>query len=77
MKGYRRINIDGEEWGYRVGKQFLVLRNPRGQRMPVGLNLASGMSWSSVEQAQAKRYFHLLPSQVEVCIRALKSDFRP
>jgi len=32
MKGYRSIHIDGEEWNWRAGKQFLTVKSPNGER---------------------------------------------
>lgn len=68
---WRKIEVDGVLHKYYVGQGNAVIENTvTGKKQIVGLDKITGMSWDTIERAQDKRYFSVLPKQIASYIRA-------
>lgn len=54
MKGERYLSVDGESWGYRVGKQNTVIVRPNDTKIIVGNHALTGTDPSTFERGQRK-----------------------
>ena len=47
-----RIHIDGEEWTYRVGRSYVVIKSPENKRFNVRPTDMTGVSSDDMDDAQ-------------------------
>ena len=71
MKGYRSIHIDGEEWNWRAGKQFLTVKSPKGERRNFPLTEVLGMNWVGIEDDKPP----VTPAIVKAKLTLWKDEF--
>lgn len=64
-KGYRRITVGGVDYEYKVGRAYVDIRPPEGERMTPTLAEVTGLTWDEIERGKWKRYFSVTPQQVK------------
>jgi hypothetical protein len=65
---WRKIVVDGVEWKYRIGKSNVAFRT-EGRTSTAPFTEVTQMSWTDIERAQWKRYFHITPKQIASWLR--------
>lgn len=67
MKGERRLDIDGERWGWRMGSGYVVVVGPKGSKAIVS-DFAVSRSWEAHDRSE--EIVPVTPGRVEEYIRA-------
>lgn len=72
LSGFRKLIIDGQVWGFRVGSGTAVLAGPDGKKRPVDLSVLTGRSHAILERGRYKRTSDgaVTPGMVVAYIRA-------
>jgi hypothetical protein len=65
MGKYKTLHIKDELWKYKVGRQYIPIYGPQGQKYCPSCNEVSGLDW---ERAQWKGYAKMKPSMVKAWI---------
>jgi hypothetical protein len=55
--GFRKLVLASGVWCYRVGKGFIAIFSPTGQKYVTNQSEVSGMSWSDLERGYWKKWF--------------------
>lgn len=64
--GYRKINVNGEEWRWKVGWSNVSIRGPNNQSFAPFKDELSEIQ--DVERAEWKGYFHITPAHIRAFI---------
>lgn len=67
----RTVHIDGKEFKYNIGSQYINIWTPDGKRHNVDLAYFFDISWNDIERARWKGCFNITPSDVKFKIRDL------
>ena len=52
----RRVHIDDQVWRYRVGRSYISIWSPEGQRTTTDESAVTGIDYASLERAYWKGY---------------------
>ena len=62
---FRRINVDGIEWRYHVGKSHVVANRVDGKsKRVISFAALTGLSWDDIERGIHKRWFSIPPEAI-------------
>ena len=53
----RKIHINGDEYSYKIGKQFIQIFPPSGIKIIINQSEVSGMTWVGLERGYWKKWF--------------------
>jgi hypothetical protein len=60
----KKIHTDEGVYQYQVGRQNVLLFDPKGTKSVIPLSDISGLSWDQIERGKWKRWFSVTPSMV-------------
>ena len=70
--GFRKIVLESGTWTYRVGRQYVVIFSPTGQRFCPNHSEITGLSWNAIERAKWKgAAAAITPSVIQTWIEKL------
>ena len=65
MKGYRKIAVDGIDYEYKVGRNYVDIRPPEGRRMTPDFEQVTGLTWDQIEWGTWKGFFSVTPQHIK------------